>query len=50
MYKVYFHIDESENAWLDGLYGTWEQALIRHQELLKYYPRVDIFYQGHRLA
>ncbi len=42
MYKVYFGIDESVNRWLDGVY-TWLQACKRKQQLLRWYPYVDIY-------
>jgi hypothetical protein len=40
-YKLYFHVDESTNAYLDGEY-SWQEALARKAELLKYYPSVSL--------
>jgi len=41
MYKLYFHVDASENAFFDGEY-RWEQALRRLAILLRYYPSVSL--------
>ena len=40
-YKLYYHVDESVNAYLDGEYD-WERANARMKVLLHYFPSVTL--------